>query len=191
MSDSRYELSTETVLRVNVVQPSWLDDLKIRLLVQADLPALEWDGEYIHYRRLYGDIFQSVRLGRALMWGADIPLDGIIGQLFVQLRSKRKELADGKKRAYFYSFRVRPAFRSFGVGSRLLKTAEKDLVERGFSWITLNVAQTNYGARRFYERHGYQVVTAEPGRWSYRDHLGKNREVHEPAWRMEKQIAGS
>jgi len=77
------------------------------------------------------------------------------------------------------------------VGTRLLETAELDLIERNFSWITLNVARTNHEARHFYERNGYQVVAAEPGRWSYRDHLGKNREVNEPAWRMEKHITGS
>jgi ribosomal protein S18 acetylase RimI-like enzyme len=165
-----------------------LTAVRIRLLRQEDLPALEWDGEYSHFRRLYREIFQSVILGRALMWGSDLPGQGLVGQVFVQLDSARKELADGQQRAYVYGFRVKPTYRSLGLGGRLLDTIEADLLMRSFSIVTLNVGRDNPNAQRFYERHGYRVLAAEPGRWSYLDDDDQRHEVHEPAWRMEKLL---
>lgn len=162
--------------------------LKIRQLVQGDLPALEWDGEYSHFRRLYAEIYQSAKRGRSVLWVADLQGAGVIGQLFVQLTSGRPELADGARRAYIYGFRVKPAYRRRGVGTRLLLATEADLVQRGFFWVTLNVARDNPDARRLYEQLGYHVVAADPGQWSYLDEKGQRREVYEPAWRMEKRL---
>jgi ribosomal protein S18 acetylase RimI-like enzyme len=167
---------------------SSLEQVEIRPVRRDDLPALEWDGEYTHFRRLYREVFQSFSNGEALMWTADLPGRGLIGQLFVQLNSARKELADGKSRAYIYGFRVKPSYRGLGVGSRLLYTAEADLAQREFRWISLNVGRQNQDALRFYKRCGYQLVAAEPGRWSYQDDQGQRHEVHEPAWRMEKRL---
>jgi ribosomal protein S18 acetylase RimI-like enzyme len=178
----RYEVDTM------VVAPYWIKQVQIRQLEQTDLPALEWDGEFSHFRRLFGEIFQSMRNRRAVMWGADLYGIGLIGQVFVQLDSARPEMADGFYRAYFYGFRIKPAYRGEGLGALMLKIAENDLLQRKFSLATLNVGQDNHDALRFYERHGYRVVTEDPGRWSYVDELGLRHEVHEPAWRMEKRL---
>ncbi len=169
-------------------QPDWLAKVEYRLLKAEDLPALEWDGEFTHFRRLYRETFRSASSGRALMWIADLIGPGLIGQVFVQLNSGRRELADGGFRAYIYGFRIKPAYRNVGVGSRLLAAVEADLVRRKFRFSTLNVARDNPDACRFYERHAYRVVAAEPGYWSYLDDQGMRHEVHEPAWRMEKRL---
>ncbi len=160
----------------------------VRLASQKDLPALEWNGEYTHFRRMYADVYQLVEKGDALIWIAESPAVGLIGQLFVSLKSGRSELSDGKTRAYIYAFRVKPAYRGRGVGSRLMAVVEMDLLRRGYSCATLNVAQENIDARRLYERLGYYVTGADPGRWSYVDEKGQRREVHEPAWRMKKDL---
>ena len=165
-----------------------LSQVVFRFLRKEDLPALEWDGEYKHFRRLYVDIYQSMCYGKALMWVADLPEIGIIGQLFVQLISGRTELADGAVRAYVYGFRLKPDYRRKGVGKRMLLEVENDLDKRSFQYVTLNVAQDNPQARQFYERLGYHLVADDPGRWSYLDHLGIRQEVCEPAWRLEKML---
>jgi ribosomal protein S18 acetylase RimI-like enzyme len=165
---------------------SLLSRVIYRHATRMDLPALEWDGEYAHFRRLYAQAFERARNGRTVLWLADLPDKEIIGQLFVQLNSQRPELANGVSRAYIYSFRVRSAYRGAGVGTGLLRVAEADLVARGFLQVTLNVARENLEARRLYERQGYRVVAPEPGRWHYIDHRGRLREVNEPSWRMEK-----
>ncbi len=168
---------------------SLLDQVRIRIVTHQDLPDLEWDGEYTHFRRLYAQAFLRAQDGHAVLWIADLPDINVIGQLFVQLDSHRNELADGYDRAYIYGFRVRPTFRDQGIGTLLIQTAESDLKERGFHWISLNVGRDNPRARQLYERLGYHVVAAEPGFWSYLDDHGRLREVHEPAWRMEKEIS--
>ncbi len=168
--------------------PTLLSRVIYRHVTRADLPALEWDGEYTHFRRLYAQAFERARAARSVLWLADLQDERIIGQLFVQLNSQRPELANGLSRAYIYSFRVRSAYRRAGVGTRLLQIAEADLVRRGFRQVTLNVAQDNPGARRLYERHGYRVVAPEPGLWHFIDHRGQLREVNEPSWRMGKNF---
>jgi len=176
----------------------WLDLVSIRLLKQQDLPSLEWDGEFIHFRRVYADAFERAKTGRSVLWVADLNPDianpaqfksaGIIGQLFVQLTCDRPELADGVQKGYIYAFRVKPTYRGSGLGTRMLEFAEEDLKQRGFRTATLNVAQVNKDARRLYERLGYHVVASDPGRWSYPDEKGYWHFVEEPAWRMEKPI---
>jgi ribosomal protein S18 acetylase RimI-like enzyme len=166
-----------------------LAQVQIRRLSKADLPALEWDGEYTRFRRLFAETYQSAVKGRAVLWVADLPGNGLVGQIFVQLNSARLELADGKTRAYIYAFRVRQPFRGAGLGTRLLLNAEIDLVQRGYRWVTLNVGRDNPNAQRLYERHGYRIVASEPGIWHYYDDKGQRREVNEPAWRMEKKIS--
>ena len=162
--------------------------VQFRHVTQADLPALEWEGEFIHFRRMYADAFRRSQRGEAVLWLIEHPQLGILGQLFVHLDSQRHELADGTHRAYIYGFRVRPAFRDLGLGTRLLEIAEQDLVQRGFSWTVLNVSRENLDARRLYERLGYRVVAGDPGRWSYLDEHDIRHDVSEPAWRMEKKL---
>jgi len=163
--------------------------ITIRTASGSDLPALEWNGEYSHFRLLYQDIYHSSLRGEAIMWLADLPGIGVIGQLFVQLTSGREELADGSHRAYIYGFRVQTYYRGQGIGTQMLAIAEADLRQRGYGIVSLNVARDNQQARQLYERHGYRVVSAEPGRWTYLDEFGNRRQVIEPAWRMEKVIS--
>lgn len=168
--------------------PVNLDTLTIRTITSEDLPDLEWGGEYTHFRRLFANAFQNQSKGNAVMWIAELPGTGLIGQAFVQLAGSRLELADGYLRAYIYSVRVRTAYRNSGIGQHIMATAEENLVQRGFSYATLNVGKDNPNAQRFYERLGYAVIAEEHGDWSYLDHRGKRRHVHEPAWRMQKKL---
>jgi ribosomal protein S18 acetylase RimI-like enzyme len=172
----------------SIKQKDWVSRIIIRPLEEEDLPALEWDGEYTHFRRIFQDAYNRQRRGFSVLWVAELPEIGIIGQVFIQLISDRHELADGLYRAYLFSFRVKPAYRNAGLGGKMLATLEADLKKRHFHYITLNVAKTNQRARQLYERHGFRVIAHEPGCWTYVDHEGIPHRVEEPAWRMEKTI---
>lgn len=165
-----------------------LDLLVIRTITYADLPDLEWNGEYTHFRRMFSNAYENQNKGNSILWIAELPGAGLIGQAFVQLIGTRPELADGYLRAYIYSVRVRAPYRNLGIGKQIMETAENNLRQRGFSYVTLNVGKDNPNARRFYERLGYSPIADEPGSWSYLDHRGKRRYVHEPAWRMQKKL---
>ncbi len=164
------------------------ESIIIRPLLNTDLPALEWDGEYLHFRNVFADVYKKVEKGTVKAWVA-VSQDGrMIGQVFLQLSSERRELADGWNRGYLYSLRVRQSWQNQRVGSRLMDVVEDDLRKIGFTRVTLNVARDNQGAIRLYSRLGYQIVAEEPGVWSYPDHEGVWRTVTEPSWRMEKRL---
>ena len=163
-----------------------VQQVHIRHASRHDLSALEWGGEYAHFRHIFAEAYRLMEIGDVVMWVADLMNEGLIGQLFVQMYHQNHSKGITKSYAYIYGFRVQPVYRGFGIGSRLLETAENDLLYRGILRIALNVARDNEPARRLYERCGYHVVAQEPGIWSYLDDKGKRCFVNEPAWRMEK-----
>lgn len=165
-----------------------MNPIFIRQANKDDLIGLEWNGEYKHFRRLYADTYLMAEQGRAIIWIAEIKWRGLIGQCFVSLKGNRPDVADGVDRAYIYGFRVQPRFRNQGIGTQIMKIIEEDLRKRGFQQVTLNVSKENRDARRFYTRLGYFVIGSDPGDWSYIDDQGKRRDVHEPAWRMIKNL---
>ncbi len=167
----------------------WKTRVNIRELVMADLIALEWEGEFTHFRSLYQLAFQRALKGHAKLWIAEIEDKEVVGQVFVLLNSEgNRKIADGRKRARIHSFRVRPEYRNQGVGSNLMAYAERDLQNRKFSKVSLMVAKDNFGALRFYDRIGYESVGSDEGFWSYIDHLGQKQNVHEPSWIMRKSL---
>lgn len=175
----------ETQLTVKTINPA---GLVVRKAMAQDLPDLEWDGEFTHFRRVFADAYDRQISGSSMIWVAYLSGVGLVGQLFIQFLCDRHELADGDCRAYLYSFRVKPLYRSLGVGSHVMDVVENDLRLRGFQYVTLNVAKENFRAQDLYRRRGYHVIASESGRWSYPDHMGIWHHVEEPAWRMEKKL---
>ena len=167
-----------------------LADLTIRQVTKADLPALEWEGEYWKFRAMFADLYRNSLLGRTLLWVIAAPGGELIGQAFVMLKSGERDAANGKDRAYVFAFRVKSAWQNRGIGSYLMRFVEDDLRQRGFSYVTLNVAKDNLPALRLYKRLGYQVTGSRPGIWSYRDPDSVVHHVNEPAWRMLKNLKG-
>lgn len=162
----------------------------IRPLQRADANAIEWEGEFTHFRRIYARAFERAEAGHAALWGIDDEQGVLVGQVFVLLYNETDtEAADGAERAFIHSFRIRPAHRNRGLGAWLLGFAEADLRARNFRWVSLNVASDNPGAIRLYERLGYRRQHAIAGYWSFVDHLGTQRSLHEPGWRMGKKIS--
>ncbi len=179
----------EQIYQSNVFEE--LSNVIIRPISKADLPALEWDGEFKHFRNVYASAYDHMTKGTTIIWIAELPATGLLGQVFLQLISDRPELADGWQRAYLYAFRIKPLYRNHGLGSRMVNVVENYARVHQFSRITLNVARINLDAIRLYKRLGYQIVAQEPGIWSYPDDQGNWQTVHEPSWRMEKLISGS
>lgn len=55
-----------------------------------------------------------------------------------------------------------PEARGLGVGSELLRSAERRAVELGLRGVSLIVSDANRGARRLYERLGYAETASRP-----------------------------
>jgi ribosomal protein S18 acetylase RimI-like enzyme len=155
----------------------------IRIGTQADLPKLEWYGQYAHHRNLFRRAFQEQQTGRRLMLIADsnsFP----IGRVFIHFVRQDHE----NRWAYLYSLRVMEMFRGYGIGTCLIQEAESIILDRRFQWSTIAAAKENRAALRLYERLGYEVFAEDAGNWSYTDHNGMTRQVHEPCWLLRKQI---
>ena len=156
-------------------------NVQFRLARADDLPKLEWYGQFTHFREVFRRTFREQRLGHRLMLIADcnhFP----IGQIFMQVGP------EAKNRTYLYSFRVMDMFRGQGVGTRLIEEAETIALTYGYHAATIAAAKNNPRARQLYERLGYKVVAQDAGRWSYVDHEGRTRYVHEPCWVLEKRL---
>lgn len=160
----------------------------IRLAEETDLPALEWDGEYRHYRAVFRSNFDDMRRGQRLLLVAVTPgpAGRMLGQVFIQLNSADSQYADGRRRGYLYALRVRPAWRGQGIGRGLLAAAEAHLTWRGFTTAVIAVAKTNTRARALYLQQGYRVFAEDPGIWVFTDADGREQRVEEPAWLLEK-----
>ena len=155
----------------------------LRLATRADLPKLEWYGQYTHFRRVFQRTYQDQLLGRRLMLIADSN-NFPIGQIFVLLNNNRDD-----RRMYLYSLRVMEMFRGLGIGSTLILEAERIGRENDYEWASIGVAKDNISARRLYERLGYRIFREDEGRWSYIDHEGRTHHVHEPCWLLEKHLS--
>lgn len=160
----------------------------IRLARPDDLPKLEWYGQYTHFRTVFRRTYRDQLAGRRLMIIADC--NGFpVGQIFMQThREPKNGDIPHDRRTYFYSLRVMDMFQGEGVGSRLLEAAEQIAATYGYQWATIAAAKDNPRARELYERRGYRAYMEDLGNWSYVDHEGRTRHVHEPCWVLEKQI---
>jgi len=161
-------------------------NLIIRKVNESDLIELEWGDEYRHFRYLYRDVYKKMLQGKTIMWVAENPEQGILGQIFVDLRSSKNAGKNTLARAYLFSIRVKAAFRNQGLGTLLVKYAEQQVSKRGFSQVYLFVGKTNLDAIRFYRRMGYTIMGEVAGNWSYFDENGHFHHVHDPSWRMFK-----
>ena len=167
-----------------------ISQLSLRRINKKDLPLLEWGGEFSHFKNLYKDIYQNSLIGNVILWGMEMQKFGIIGQLFVQLKSNQLKLADGHSNAYIFGFRIRQPFQGFGLGTNMLTNAEEDIIQRKFRRITLHVSKTNKNAMEFYKHRGYCVIGSVPGIWSYINDKGRSIQVNDPSWRLQKKLKG-
>lgn len=163
-------------------------NIRIRQATKSDMGALEWNGQYKHFRQLFHRSYKGQAQGRRYLLIADH--NGYpVGRLFVQFKGRNALLADGHTRGYLYSFRVLDGLQGCGIGTRLLIKAEALLRSRHFKLATIAVAKDNLGALRLYQRHDYRTFDEDDGKWQYYDHLGRLRTVHEPCWLLAKALA--
>ncbi|SEM75415.1 Acetyltransferase (GNAT) family protein [Mesobacillus persicus] len=75
---------------------------------------------------------------------------------------------------YIDTLCVNDLYRGYGIGTILLKEAEKMAIEKGYSRVSLNVAQDNQMAKKLYQRVGYsEEKVIQINKHSY-DYMVKN-----------------
>ena len=159
----------------------------VRLAGEADLPALEWEGQYRRFRRLYRHAYSEASKGRRLLLVAEV--DGlVVGQVLVQFTGLQQAAPSATRIAYMYAFRVRPEYRNMGIGTQLVSEAESLLRARNMRRAQIAVGKENHGARRLYERLGYTIIGEDSGEWSFVDDGGNIQHLHEPSFLLERAL---
>ena len=167
---------------------NWLDTVTIRLMKEADLPALEWDGEYQRYRRIYREIYRNSQKGISIPFVAETPTEGIIGQVFLTKKDPNRNYVTQSQYFFLSSFRIKPGFRDHGLGSLMLNECEKQVRLHHLRDIYLNCDRKNNRARWFYQEHGFHVVRVDEGTWSYVNDEGFVVTEEQNAYLMKKTL---
>ncbi|MFG1920772.1 GNAT family N-acetyltransferase [Cryptosporangium sp. NPDC048952] len=133
-------------------------DLTVRDLLHEDLAGCAWTGSPTHLR------FIAAALGRrsagvvdylAVCGPSDLPLG--VGGI---------DYGRSSGAGWLWQLAVHPAFRSCGIGTLLVRSAEERILRRGLDIAELGVEPANTRAQRLYARLGYRVVP-EDGRRSH------------------------
>lgn len=96
------------------------------------------------------------RPNAALFAAEDVP-GSVLGYAVVWFAGPEAELGD---------LAVAPESRRRGVGSALVGAVLAEAVERDATELYLEVRESNDGARRLYESHGFEVVNRRPRYYS-------------------------
>lgn len=80
---------------------------------------------------------------------------------FITFSKEQGDYDVDSRRGLVHDLFVRPDYRNAGIGTRLLVGAEKRLAADGVDRVSLEAMASNTDARRFYERHGYELFRVE------------------------------
>lgn len=154
----------------------------LRLAVEDDLPVLEWYGQFTHHREVIANAFRMQRDGTGAMLLADV--NGFpAGQVWIDFARKRHAGA-----ATLWAVRVFDPFQGLSLGTRLMRAAERLIVERGMPDAELGVDRDNAGVLRFYEKLGYTRAGEEAGSFRYRTPDGQAVEIAIDQWLLRKRL---
>ncbi len=128
--------------------------------------AMRGEGAFSHVNATLANLGGTVQggligypLGRPQEIGKDMPA------MFVPLQ----ELENLAARSWYVNvLAVMPYWRSHGIGTRLLFEAERQARDQGCARLSIIVSSANAGARRMYERFGFQIQADRPmgpGAW--------------------------
>jgi len=148
----------------------------------SDLAALEWHGLYTPMREVIQSAFRAQERGDGLMLLADA--NGFpAGQAWIDF-ARKAHLG----LATLWAVRVFPAFQRAGLGTLLMRAAERAVLAHGVTEAELGVDRDNAGVLRFYHRLGYAQAGTERGTFTYRTPDGRAIEVSVDQWLLRKRL---
>ncbi|WP_236241859.1 N-acetyltransferase [Streptomyces sp. CC228A] len=131
--------------------------VRVRGLLVGDLPACAWAGSARHLRQVERELARAAA-GEvdylAVCTPADLPV--AIGGVDYQVSAGAGTL---------WQLAVHPALRSCGLGTLLVRAAERRIAERGLGRAELAVEEANIRARALYERLGYTAYGRAMDAW--------------------------
>jgi ribosomal protein S18 acetylase RimI-like enzyme len=128
-----------------------------RDLTEPDLDALQWSGTASHLVNMREQLrrVESAEVEYLVVAASyDLP----IGKLGIDYTRRPGA-------GTIYQAAVHPALQSCGIGSLLMREAERRIRARGLAHAELGVEQINQRARALYERLGYLAYADAPEEW--------------------------
>lgn len=129
----------------------------VRDLLPGDLPACAWSGSATHVRHV------GHELARAAVGEVDYLAVCTPADLPVAIGGVDYRVAEGA--GTLWQLAVMPALQSCGLGTLLVRAAERRIRSRGLWRAELAVEEGNPRARALYERLGYRAYGREPDAW--------------------------
>ncbi|HET6568091.1 MAG TPA: GNAT family N-acetyltransferase [Rhodothermales bacterium] len=157
-------------------------EVVVRCATQDDLDDMEWFGRFTHHREIIEEAYERQEEGTNVMLVADVN-GAPVGQVWIDLERKADEGI-----GVLWAIRVFPWFRNMKIGSHLSQAAERLLCRRGYRYAELGVEKLNAAARRFYERHGYEVVGELHETYDYTTPSGRHVHTGLDEWTMRKRV---
>ncbi|WP_316529502.1 GNAT family N-acetyltransferase [Kitasatospora brasiliensis] len=132
--------------------------LSVRDLTHADLPSCGWAGDALHVRQL-ADQLRRAEAGEIDYLAVCTPVGFPVAVCGVDYTVKPGA-------GEIWQLGVHPALRSCGIGTLLIRSAERRITARGLARAELGVEEDNPRARALYERLGYREYGREPDSWN-------------------------
>jgi ribosomal protein S18 acetylase RimI-like enzyme len=170
-------MPNETVDRFNITL-----DVIVRQCRADDVPVLEWWGQFFAHRATIEATYAAQTRGEAMMLVAEVA-GYPSGQAWIDLRHRYDTRVGG-----IWAVRVFPLLQGRGIGTHLIDAAEQYLRDALFTAAELTVEKDNTGARRFYERRGYQVIGDLQGAYTYCPPGGEPVDEPMNQWVMRKEL---
>ncbi|MER6046013.1 GNAT family N-acetyltransferase [Streptomyces sp. NPDC001793] len=131
--------------------------VSVRDLLPRDLPACTWSGSATHLRQVERELARTAA-GEVDYLAVCTPVD-----LPVAIGGIDYQVSPGA--GTLWQLAVLPALQSRGLGTLLVRAAERRIRHRGLRRAELAVEETNPRARALYERLGYVAYGREPDAW--------------------------
>ncbi|WP_126639644.1 GNAT family N-acetyltransferase [Embleya hyalina] len=141
--------------------------VRVRDLLPRDLPACTWSGSATHLRHVERALARRA-IGEVDYLAVCTPVDLPVAIGGIDYRTRRDA-------GTLWQLAVHPALRSCGLGTLLVRAAERRISERGLHIVELAVEEDNPRARALYERLGYAAYGRAPDAWDEEGPDGSTR----------------
>jgi ribosomal protein S18 acetylase RimI-like enzyme len=147
------------VIRSEGVGALVVDDLR-----PEDLARIGWSGDNAHVRGVAAALAR-VPGGEVEYLAVRAPTGDPIAKAGVNYTSHAEAGA-------IWQLATHPELQSLGLGTRVVREAERRIRRRGLAWAVVGVEDNNPRARALYERLGYEPYAREATSWEQEDEHG-------------------
>ncbi|MFI9810118.1 GNAT family N-acetyltransferase [Streptomyces sp. NPDC052301] len=154
--------------------------VSVRDLLPRDLPACAWSGSATHLRHVERELARAAT--------GEVDYLAVCGPANLPVAVGGIDYTVSHSAGTLWQLAVHPALQSCGLGTLLIRAAERRIRDRGLRRAELAVEESNPRARALYERLGYTAYGREPDAWDEEGPDGAIRRHETMCVRMRKAL---